>query len=468
MQENTEFKNIDKYISRFLDSSKGLIFPGERILIALSGGSDSVFLLVMLIAVREKLGLSLSAFHLNHMLRGKDADADEELCKELCARFGVPLDIYREDIAALASAEKISVEEAGRKRRYEIIGSYRGRTDKAATAHHADDNAETVIMNLIRGTGIHGLTGIPRIRGDYIIRPLMDFTKKEITAFLDENCIPYAVDITNFGNDAFRSRLRGSIMPLLCKENPSFAKSMLRLSELASEYQRLAESEADSVEIDTKDGGCSVAFDAVKSMNRAVTGCLVRKMCALCGFGRDIGYDSMKELFIKIEDVDDTVWDIHLHGVAFLRRYGRLYARAEDDVRSSDAFSFTAYAPSFIVRPAQGFALRLSFTKKMKKNDGAAHITYVDYDKIQNKLVVRSRREGDRFTQIGLKGEKTVRRLFIDRKVPREKRDLVPILTDGSRIAAVIGFETAEEFKVTDKTRNILKIEIISIGSGEK
>ena len=104
----------------------------------------------------------------------------------------------------------------------------------------------------------------------------------------------------------------------------------------------------------------------------------------------------------------------------------------------------------------------------MKKNDGAAHITYVDYDKIQNKLVVRSRREGDRFTQIGLKGEKTVRRLFIDRKVPREKRDLVPILTDCSRIAAVIGFETAEEFKVTDKTRNILKIEIISIGSGEK
>ncbi|MBR4396016.1 MAG: tRNA lysidine(34) synthetase TilS [Eubacteriaceae bacterium] len=467
MQGKTALENTDRFITRFLDSSKGLILPGERVLIALSGGSDSVFLLVMLSAVRDRLGLRLSAFHLNHMLRGEEADADEALCSELCAGFGVPLDIYREDIAALAVKEKISLEEAGRIRRYEIIESYRGRADKAATAHHADDNAETVLMHLIRGTGVQGLTGIPRIRGGYIVRPLLDFSKEEITDFLEANRIPYAVDRTNFEDDAFRSRIRNVMMPLILRENPSFARSMLRLGELAREYQDLAESEADRIAIERADGGCSVSYDDVKSLNRAVLGCLIRRMCALCGFGADIGYDSMKELFAKIKDGDDTVWDINLHKVAFYRRYGTLSARAAGDGPASTGFSFKAYAPSFIVRPAQGFALRLSFAKKMKKNDGSAHISYVDYDKIQNNLVIRSRREGDSFTQIGMERKKSVRRLMIDRKVPRERRDLIPILTDGPGIAAVIGYETAEEFKVTQETEKILKIEIINIGSGK-
>ena len=215
-----------------------MLRPGEAVLAALSGGADSVSLLLVL----QSLGYEVRAFHLNHCLRGAESDRDEAFCRALCAKRGVPLTVVRVDIAALSQGK--AVEETARRERYAQLEKAADGC-KIATAHTADDNLETVLFHLVRGSGARGLAGIPPVRGN-IIRPLLNAERREIEAFLRENGQDYVTDSSNLSDDYTRNRLRHSVLPVLREINPAAAQSALRLGQqLRQDEQTLGALAAD-------------------------------------------------------------------------------------------------------------------------------------------------------------------------------------------------------------------------------
>ena len=204
---------LSEFIRRY-----SLIAPGDRVVCAVSGGADSVALLFAMYLQRENLGITLEAAHFNHCLRGQESDGDEAFVKELCDRYGIPLHLGSGQIVP----GKKGLEAAAREARYAFL---RGLPGKIATAHTADDNAETVLLHLVRGTGLKGLGGIAPVNGN-VIRPMLTVTRREVEAFLDEYALPHREDSTNSTDAFLRNRLRRNVMPLLVRENPSLAETM--------------------------------------------------------------------------------------------------------------------------------------------------------------------------------------------------------------------------------------------------
>ncbi len=300
---------------------KHLLKEEDGILIALSGGSDSVFLLCMFKELQPRLKLRLHAFHLNHMMR-ESAQRDEAFVSELCRRWNIPCDIVRSDIPRFASEGKISSEEAGRMERYrlmeELLCKYQ--LQKAATAHHADDQTETVLMRVIRGTGLHGLSGIPEQRG-HIIRPLLAFRKQEMIEYLNENGIEYMHDETNESDDYFRNRIRNRVIPLLEKENPNLTDSLLSLSRIAANadlyFKEIAE------ELSGEYQRRQVHFLMRYSVHRTkCPGISSEKNDDGYGCSEDIGFGHIELAITKIAEHENTVWELHLPNFTLKRTYG--------------------------------------------------------------------------------------------------------------------------------------------------
>lgn len=217
-----------------------LFSQGDRIAVGVSGGADSVALLRFLAALRPQFGWELVVCHIHHGLRGAEADRDECFVRALAEQLGLPCAVSRIDAAALALRDHISVEEAGRMARYAFFAQTAGEGGRIATAHTLDDSIETVLMNLVRGTGLRGLCGIPRIRGN-IVRPLLDCTRAEVEDYLGALGQPYCTDSTNLTDDYTRNRIRHDILPRLCELNPNFPGAMARMLPRLAAQQALTD-----------------------------------------------------------------------------------------------------------------------------------------------------------------------------------------------------------------------------------
>ena len=217
-----------------------LFSQGDRIAVGVSGGADSVALLRFLAALRPQFGWDLVVCHIQHGLRGAEADRDEVFVRALAEQLGLPCAVSRIDAAALALRDHISVEEAGRMARYAFFAQTAGEGGRIATAHTLDDSIETVLMNLVRGTGLRGLCGIPRIRGN-IVRPLLDCTRAEVEDYLGALGQPYCTDSTNLTDDYTRNRIRHDILPRLCALNPNFSGAMARMLPRLAAQQALTD-----------------------------------------------------------------------------------------------------------------------------------------------------------------------------------------------------------------------------------
>ena len=213
-----------------------LLQPGDRIAVGVSGGADSVALLRFLAQYRAQYRWEITVCHVNHGLRGAEADRDEQFVRALAERLGLPCLVHRCDAAALAAAQHCSVEEAGRRARYSFFAEAAGESGRIATAHTLQDSIETVLLNMIRGTGLHGLCGIPRIRGN-IIRPLLDCTRAEVEQYLATLGQPYCTDSTNRADDYTRNAVRHRILPQMRALNPNFDAAMARImAQLAAQW----------------------------------------------------------------------------------------------------------------------------------------------------------------------------------------------------------------------------------------
>lgn len=385
---------------------QNLMAPGDTVICAVSGGADSVAMLFALYLLREKLGITLEAAHFNHNLRGEESLRDEIFVRELCARYEIPLHVASGEIRP----GKKGLEAAARDARYAFLESLPG---KIATAHTADDNAETILMHLVRGTGLKGLGGIAPQRGK-LIRPMLGITRREVEDFLAEWHLPHVEDSTNETDAFLRNRLRHHVMPLLAAENPRIAEN---LSQMAL---RLREDEA-----------CLSRQSGYETLPE------VKTLRTLPSAVRS----RMLERFLKENGVREPE-DVHIAqaealvfsespsasaafpgGVTLSRQYGHLTANPTGE----------AFTPVTLTCPgsAEAAGIRITCEPAGELAQSENLLTVCPSGKIS----IRPRQTGDKIRLSG--GSKSLKKLFIDRKIPAADRGQIPVVCDETGILGV-------------------------------
>jgi tRNA(Ile)-lysidine synthase len=322
-------------------------------------------------------------------------------------------------------------------------------------------------MRVIRGTGAEGLEGIPPVRDGWIVRPLLAFTKDEILRYLSGNDILYMTDETNADADYFRNRIRHEIMPAITKENPLFAQSVGRMCEIIRINNDFIAQAAGKVPVMTGKNTASVSYEALMRCHAAVRYAVIMNMAHAAGFSKDYGYANISALMRMLDRPQNTSWDIHLPGSVFKRRYDTLTVCAQPEISAEDGFCFKVKVPSTHIFAASGIYVKIYQTKNVK-NLRNKFIKYIDYAKIKNILVLRSRREGDSFVKFGQTGSKTLKKYFIDQKITREARASVPILADGVDVVCVCGYEIDDRYKTDEATNDFLAIECGRLKYGDE
>ncbi len=380
-----------------------MVRPGDTVICAVSGGADSVALLFAFYLLREKLNIRLEAAHFNHHLRGAESQRDEDFVRDLCDRFDIPLTIGGGEVCA----GKKGLEAAAREARYAFFATLNG---KIATAHTADDNAETVLMHLVRGTGLKGLGGIAPVNGK-IIRPMLTVTQQEVLMFLQEYHLQHIQDSSNDGDDFLRNRLRHHVLPLLKEENPRLSEN---LSDMAMELR------FDARELEPE--GELPPVSVLRQMGKAL------RSRHLEAFLKRNGVKEPERSHIRL--AESLVFSDRPSargnfpgGVTVCRRYDRLEVLRlscpleEMLLPCPGQIELSGYRIS--CRPAEQIVnTQTTFTVQPRGN-----------------VILRSRREGDSIRLPG--GTKSLKKLFIDRKIPADRRLTIPVLADDEGILGV-------------------------------
>lgn len=393
---------LSEFIRRY-----ALISPGDRVVCAVSGGADSVALLFAMYLLRERLGITLEAAHFNHRLRGEESDADEAFMKEFCDRYEIPLHLGSGEILP----GKKGLEAAAREARYAFLRSLPG---KIATAHTADDNAETVLLHLVRGTGLKGLGGIAPVNGK-VIRPMLTVTRREVEAFLEEYALPHREDSTNATDLFLRNRIRRKVMPLLIQENPSLAETMSAMAlGLREDEEYLSQMAGERLP----------PVQTLREMHPAL------RARALERFLKENGVPEPEKRHIALleqlvfSDKPSARADFP-GGVTIARRYETLEVLGEAQPLPERALEDGLELPELGLRvvcaEAEGIVNTLDTFTVVPKG----------------KIVIRSRLPGDAIRLSG--GTKSLKKLFIDRKIPAHQRNQIPVICDEAGILGVYG-----------------------------
>ncbi len=435
-----------------------LISKGDTIIIGASGGPDSQFLIYILEKLRKDLGFEMVLAHLNHLHR-KEAANDENLVKSTAEKLGLDFYSRSRSMDDLAKKLKISPEDAGRRLRYEFFNDLAKTypASKIAVAHNKNDQAETVLMRIIRGTGLDGLRAMDYKTAN-IIRPILDIKKSQILAYLDEEKIPYAIDYTNFENEYTRNKLRLDIIPRLEEINPSVIDSIFKLSDLARDDFTILDRLVDEkIKEMVKISQGKVIFDKEKfeNMDPALLRRVLRKAIGLLqGEIKDISKENLDD-FLKIRDLDNG--KTLIKDKLVLKKTYKTYILEELTAKEKSKTELELGAEDEI--KFDGIYLKTSIINNGKYNKDR-NVGYFDYDKLDFPLKVRTRRPGDRFVPLGHQSEKKLKDFFIDQKIDREKRDELPLILSKDKIIWLASLRISDEFKVTARSKKILKIEV--------
>ncbi len=428
--------------------------PGEGILAAVSGGADSVCLLLVLRSLAEELGIHVAAFHLNHGLRGAEADRDEAYVMKLCERMEVPLKVIREDVAGYAKANGMSEEEAGRELRYRHLktAAKEFSCQKIATAHHKDDQVETVLMNLFRGSGLRGLAGIRPVR-DRVIRPLLCMTRQEIEDYLMEEKTSWCEDSTNKELIYARNKVRNVLIPWVEENiNDRAEEHILNTAVFASQADEYFRGQAEKILGETANG-VQVATEVFDVQPDIMKSYLVRAMIVrAAGSEKDISSRHIEAVCNLKGPGRGTSVNLP-YGLQAVRSYETLTVRK----RGTDApIAEPITADAEMKNSLQMQVFPWKKEQEIPKNQ---YTKWFDYDKIKDTLSVRTREAGDYIT-IGDGKTKKLNRFFIDEKIPEEMRDKIMLLAEGNHILWIIGYRISEYYKLSDMTRNVLEVRV--------
>ena len=434
-----------KTVSRFI-SEQSLLEKGDKVLVALSGGADSVALLHMLISLKEEYGLKIYAAHFNHGIRGEEADRDEAFVTELCGRWDVPLYHEKADVPSIASKTGESTELCGRNLRYRFLEKVaRGLGGaKIATAHHRDDNAETVLWNLTRGAGIGGLSGIP-VKRDNIIRPLLCVSREEIEEYCRENGLTYVTDSTNLSDDYTRNKLRHQVMSVLRELNPSVGESIANTSSVMHEadeyFHQISEKELNNAKTEYGyDCGSLLRLEPI------VLKYAVKKVLENAHAPVDF-----RHIALIIEAMRRN-GAVNLGG-GFTASCAQGILRIVSDSLSTEQFCvpLTEYLQTHGTRVTIRDGMLSEVVPKIDADSEKINNLLLNHgipcDIISCDTLIRCRRAGDTFTDRRRGVTKTLKKLMNELKIPRELRDTIPVVANGSTVLWIQGVGTSAQGK---------------------
>ena len=481
-----------KKVIEYIKQNK-LLQKGDNIILGVSGGADWVCLLYILNDLKKEYSLNITAVHVNHMIR-ETAGRDEDFTRKLCEGLGISFEAVKTDCPAIAGRDGISVEEAGRNERYRIFAAvgdekYGRDAYKIAVAHHMDDLAETLVFNMARGTGISGLTGVKAKNGN-LIRPLLSVTRAEIEAFLDKRKVSHVEDETNLSDDYARNRIRHRIIPAMNEITEKAVNHMastatqlgeiedylnIKSDELWEKYVEetaLPESPSSDKDTDLKSGQADIDINdpavsdkRTESVEKRAGNCgpceifinqdissehpalvkrvIHRALTRVAGRARDISTVQIEAVSELLASETSRKRDL-IYNMEALREYEgvRIFVKREENADKSEILK------------------RLKI--EIKDRDFSQNIPtdlytkWFDYDKIKNCPNVRFRKDGDYLTIDSRNQKKLLSDYMTNEKIPRAKRDEVPLLADGSHILWVVGHRISNYYKVTDETKKVL------------
>lgn len=456
-----------------------MLIPGDQVLIGVSGGADSVALLHLMVALIPVMDLRLAVAHLNHGLRSDASDREAGFVEELSNKLGLLFYCGKIEL----DPHQGSMEERARRARYRFYRRLLHETgyNKLALGHQADDNAESVLLHLLRGSGIRGLSGIPPKRGRVIIRPLIETSRSQIMAYLTSCGIAHVEDASNNDMRFQRNRIRHHLIPLLQKHyNPNIRITLNRLAGLCRDEQAwlntMLEPMLESALIDSDSDSLELGADSLLDAPLAAQRRLIRMaLRSWMGDLNRIGLDHINAVIDLLHNHSagsrlslprHIVAERTIDGLRFLKSG----TRGGDTCGVASVFSYTIPLP-----PEQGLILhipeagcRLHITIASSPNFGMEkkaekNVVWFDMDAIEFPLTVRNHEPGDRLAPYGMQGTQTVKKLFIDRKIPRNRRGCIPIVTQDDTIIWIAGIRRGAAAPVLDTTQHVLKIEIVKL-----
>lgn len=422
------------------------IMPEKSVLVGLSGGADSAALTHALCSLSEKYGFKVYAAHVNHGLRGDTAKRDEDFSRSLAKALGIEFFCLHAEVREKAKKRGISEELAGREVRYEYFGLLMNENgiDSAATAHHKNDNAETILMNFMRGSGLKGLCGIPYRRGR-IIRPLLDVTREEIEKYCTDNGIEYVTDETNLDSVYTRNKVRNILIPEIERLiNPSFSDTVTKNSAVLSQEEDYISSETDR-HYSSLVSDNSIGTKELTQLHPAIAMRLIRKLISgHCGTEDISSVVISAVLSLAKRNRTGSKSDI-ARGVYAAVEYNRLYIRKKTE--KAEAFDYRLNIGGGQYIPEMGCMVECCYAEERKK-DGWEYFSLPDNI---SEIRIRSRRAGDKFIPSGMTGFKKVKEYMINEKIPAAERDRVGIVTFDEAIAWIAGYRRDNRFKFNKK-----------------
>lgn len=463
----------------------GLLRKGDRVLAAVSGGPDSVALLKILKALSDEgYDLSLAVAHLNHGLRGNESDHEEMFVSRLSASMAVPFFSRKADIAETIRRSRGSLEDACRKERYAFLDDVRDREgmDRIALGHHLDDQAETVLMRLLRGSGPEGLKGMVPLRDGVYIRPLIEVTRREILAFLDREGTAFVEDSSNESDIFLRNRIRRHLLPALMKDyNPRLVEHLGRTAEILrmeDDYiQGVAEDLLRRWIVSGPEEAARIPLDELLPLHEALIQRIFKKiLLSLSPLKNGIGHRHVDAVMSILKgDSPNAAVDLPFH-VRAGREYGMIYFERKEKIprgspgqktkgrgkkESGKNYRYAVEVPGDVDIPEWGKTISFRYAETTNPAAGSLRTVFIDPEKIHFPMALRNWVPGDRMEPLGMEGKsKKVQDIFVNEKVPRRERMRIPLLVDRDSVIWIPGLRLSGRVRVTDQTARVLKIEI--------
>ncbi len=453
--------------------NENLIENGDGVVAGVSGGADSVCLLINLCELREKKDMRLMAVYVDHGIRGEASENDGRFVKKLCEELSVPFESKKVDVPALALDRGVSVEEAARDIRYEVLLSIAKKQgyNKLAVAHNADDNAETIIFQMIRGTGVAGLKGMdPSLKRDgiTIIRPLLPVTRSAIEAYLSDKKVGHVTDATNLSDDYSRNRIRHRIIPELININ---SRAIEHINESAAAIREMELFEESTERLYSEACvGRELSVETLRTHAPSLRRNVIRLWIRDIGRARDVSrvhYEAIDDLIMS-----QTGKSVDLPGGQQIEKvYDSLRLKDKREEKPSEDETLSTAIPRLSAGEKAEFSMDGWYIRMtLYAGDGAGELRknmsfqknyakYYDYGKIDGNMVIRHRKDGD-YLVISEDGtKKSLARYFVDEKVPRDERKNAWLICAGSKVILAAGYRGSEDMRVDDQTKEILQVE---------
>lgn len=438
-------------MEKALENIRQNIFDGDNVVAGISGGADSMVLLCLLLKAQQEIDFHLTVLHIEHGIRGEESKQDAEFVKTFCKNNKIDCKIINAKILQLAKSQKATIEQCARDFRYAQFEKYTSKGYKCFVAHNKTDHVETVLMHIFRGSGLDGARGI--VKRENIFRPLLEYSKAQISDYARENNIPFVHDSTNDDTRYTRNFVRNQILPQIEQIYPGAINNIAKFASYCNECEELICQQIDPNWFCKKDGVAYLKREAFLK-NKLVVAKAIKRAYNLCGEYADLESKHI-DILIDCEKTckngttnnlpHNIVWEIRQDAVVFYKK----------TLKNIENCTFCVGKTTF----PDGKSVKICKIDEIDAFQSGKF--YVDYHKIPKNAIWRTREPGDMFQKIGSRGKKKLNDYFTDKKIPFAQRDSIMLLASENNILLVLGYDISENVKVDSDTLDILKIEYV-------